>query len=904
MKRIGYILILSLTILHPFCYPQCLSYEYLIELGREALICGDYKLALHYFDLAHLLIPAKEEPILKFEEKKPIPKKSLQLWERRLREKRKTISKSLDLWEKRLEKEKVLKLAKVVPPKKVKEEVRVLYLTDELYKTQPKTVLEIEVEKSLILEGRTIARFLVERPEVLEVSRIDADRVLVRAKRIGSTFLHLWEEHGRWTFNVKVIPPFIVPPKKVMPIVEVEPFKIEYRADWSSYYRDIKGGKLRNIERESLSFTQWLGISGPTPYGDVDGSLRATKYGEKQEITAYTLGLTDGRIGPIEDFNLRGFDFSKSFSRLSLRGASLYGVSWEQSLFAKKFDYSLFWGKERAAYYGYVAPGIFERRKSYLEGVRLDFSPTPGQRYAYNFAKGYGRGRQEYLPSEVYSLEGWWKLKDMGFNGEIAFDGDSWAGYLGSSFNLDNLSLNLNFRDIEKNFSTITGWPGDRGEIGVILGVQWEPKENLAISSNLDIYRARYMYNEAKPKELNYDWNTNLSLILDPISSLNASLYYVNEPGLSFPRRYLNLRTTYSREVQVLGKKIRPFLGWGFARSRNPLSPTSDYDTYKLFCGARFPLIPDLSFYLNFDYNWLEEKLTKERDNPFVWEMGLDYQKKLSPLLTANVLLRYRNEESAQLPHSFLSGEDSLEGSLRLEYTPMEEVETYLEGRLRNVWAQTEDKEDYIELDLRWGISCTWDTFFSWSPQGRVSGIVFKDLNGDGKRDEDEPLLEGIKVMVGTKEVVTDEEGRFSIEIMAKKVIVKIDQGSLPEGYILTTPSSSEVEIIQGRDVIVNFGASSFSTIYGVVFYDTNSNQKFDPQDQPLPYVRLLLEDKKTFTNLEGSYYFRHLKEGRYKLRLDIDTVPIEYIPTVPLEKEIELAEGVRYLYSFPLRKK
>ena len=927
----GLIITICIFLILPlYSYSQDLVYDYLLELGKKALENDDYQTAIHYFKLAHSIYPYKEEPLHLIKsvitpvEKSPLPKeekntelqlKKIVFTSKQTDKRGKMISKLLDKFEKKILQEKrIKKLAKKITSEKKKiptpkivkitkkEKVRVLRLTDELYRTQPKTLVEIEVNKSLILEGKSIVKYLVERVEKIDVSRIDNDRVMVTAKSIGSTFFHLWEENRRWTFNVKIIPPqILVTKKEKLLVIEEEPFKFKYIVDWHTYH---KGKEVSKLERQTLSFSEWLGFLGPTPYGDMDGSLRVAKYGKSQKLTNYTVGLNDGKIWNFEEFNLRAFDFYKNFSKLSFPGELLKGGLLEANAFNRKLNYVVLWGREKEGFYGYLTPGVVTKRKSYIEGIRLSLFPYEGKRHSFNYLKGYGGDRPDELKDEVYSLESEWGFEDKNFNWELAFDGYSFAGVVETKFDLKNLNLNLNFRNIEKDFVTIIGRPSDRGEIGLDIGTNWRPNENLTIDSSLDVYRARYLYNEGKPKRLNFDWDMNIFSRLNNKSNIVTSLFYVNEPGLSFPRRYLNIRSVYSTSLDIFNKSLTSSLGIGFARSRNPLSPYSDYDTYRTFTSLRYSLNKNLFWYASYEYNWLEEKLPKERANPSVLEVGIDYQKDISPALNTDLRISYRDEKEASSAHSFLSGEDSVEGSLKISVTPVKDTEFFVEGRLRNVWTQISGEEDYAEADIRWGLRSSWDTVFSWSPRGRVSGVVFKDVNGNGKWESDEPTLEGVKVKVGRKELITDKNGYFSTIVRAKKVMVMLAEDTLPEGYVFTTPSSLEVEISHGKKKNVDFGASIFSTIYGVVFYDVNSNKRFDLEDEPLPHVRVFLEDKPTFTNLEGSYYFTHLKEGTYILKLDINTIPLEYIPTVPLKKEVKLPEGINYIYLFPLQKK
>lgn len=905
--------------------------QFLYEIAKEYYNFGDYDQALHEFKKLLLLEPS-HEGARKFielieeerrEKARTLRDKAMAEAIERLEggkeERLKAISAALEkeqkelgeiLVEEKIAEEEVEGEEELTPelvkkrtePAKIKEikaeEIKSLLLNEELWQTQPKTILEIELGKGLVMEAKTIARYLVEKPQKIELERVDSDNVIITAKEIGSSFLHLWEDKGRWTFNVKVVSPYIPPSREEILVLEEEPFKISYAADHQSYYRKDEG---EEFARRTLSFNQWAQIAGPTPYGEFDASLSAKRYGKEQEITNYTVGLTDGKIGNFKDFSIRGFDFYESFSELSYPGELLKGVLLEGDAFNENIHYSLLRGKERQGY-GYLPPGVVEEREAYVEGLSLSLFPYENKTFSFNYARGTGADREDYLRDRIYSFDGKCEFENNDFRWEVAYDEYSIAALLGSSFRFTNFDVNVDFRNIAKDFTTISGRPSNRGEVGSTVRTNWQAGENLDIYSSLDVYRARYNYNEGKPDKLNFDWDSDISLRLGETSHLLSSISYVNEPGLSFPRRYLNLGSTYSTSFEIFDRRISPFVGVGFARSRNPLSASSDYDTARLLGGFRFLLTESLFYRLNYEYNWLEEKSSAERGHPSLLETGVDFRKDIFPSLNVEMRALYRNEENTGLTHAFLSGEDSAEGSLRLNYTPFEDIEFFAEGRVRKVWGDPASNENYLEADFLLGSRCSWDTFFRWNPKGRVSGVVFKDLNSNGKREKDEPFLEGVKVNVGEKVLTTSANGYFSTVVRGKKAMVRIQEQTLPEGHILTTPSFSEVEI-SATGTFLNFGASSFSAIYGTVFYDVNSNGKLDTQDEPLPNIRLYLEEKPTITNLEGSYYFRHLEAGTYMLKLDLNSVPAEFIPSVPIRKEIDLSEGVNYNYSFPLRK-
>ncbi len=809
-------------------------------------------------------------------------------------------------------KKKPLKEAKLVypqqyvPVKRVAKitKKRILYLTDELFSAQPNTSIQISINEALIIEGKSIKRYLVINKRIIDIERIDDKRIKVYAKNIGTTFLHIWEEDRRWTFNVRVTPPIFIAPRGEKRLVyPAEPFKLLYNSEWRSYYR---GRRLGTMDRETLTFYQWLGFYGESPYGVFDGSLRLAKYGSKTELTNYTLGLSKGDLLRFKDFNIRIFDIYKGFSSFSYPGELIKGILWESYAFNKKIHYSLIWGKEREGGYGYITPGILAERKSYIEGLHVTLFPLENTRYSFNYARGYGSGREDYLKNRVYSFEIEHNKEGKHIVSELAYDEDSFAANLSSSFKVGEAKVSLSLRDIEKNFTTITGRPSDLGEIGTILSMSMDMGDNTYLSTALDIYRDRYMFNPSKKRKPNFDWQFNLNKAFsNNNSSLSANIYYTNNPGLSFPRRYLNIRTNYSKSVKIFkDKRLSFFIGPSYQRSRNPLSPSSDYDFYNIYSGLRHYFTDNFSCYFNYTHGWLTERIDGSKSSPLVWETGIDYYKKFNPRWKGDFRVYYRNEENTTSTHSFLAGEDSIEGSLRISYNPVPDVEFFMDGRVRNVWAEAADTQKYIEGEIRLGIKSTFDLPFSWSPKGIITGVVFKDLDGDGKKDDKDTPVSEIKVKVGKKEVITDENGYFTAQIRAKKVVVGVDPQSLPGGYVFTTPSNVEVEIENGVKKKVMFGITTNSGIYGIAFYDANGNSKFDEGDVPVRGISISIGEKETVTDSEGRYFFRGLKKGKYTLSFDINTVPLSYIPQVPVKKIIELSEGVNYLYHIPLRKK
>ncbi len=952
-----FLLIISFAL--PGYSQYLLTYKYSIELGKKSLADNFYDEALHYFELASLLNPTSEEalfyidfikrlkerrvevamildkdiPDQRLKSKETVVREVLDIFEiitekraqkesreqyisrkledfelgeqkkgaavyKRLSEKQQAIDRALGLFGKKIEERK-----SPLKTKEIIKKAKLIFLTDELWEELP-IYFEMETRSSLIIKGQNIKRFLAISPEIIEVERKNKDELRITANvRKSFSFLHVWDDRGRWTFHIRTIYPrsIISEPQKGLAEESVEPFKFIYSADWNSYYT---GANMAGLERETLSFIQRLGTEGETPYGKFDGSTTLTKFKESTEVTSYTAGLADGKIGNFKNFNLRVFDLYKSFSRLSLPGTGLRGAYLEGKAFNNLLGYDFVWGRKEITY-GFISSGSVEEQDEYIEGARFTLFPHGKNKYSFNFLHGYGSGREEYLSDKVYSLEARHNFGNLRLFSEVGFDEDNIATNINSRWKKGNLSLNLDFRNIEKDYTTITSRAADRGEIGARIALDYVLSD-LRLSSDLDVYRDRNLFNTGSPKALNFDWQGSLFKPLNSSSSWRTSLYNTYTPGLTSPRKSFRLNNTYYKSFKFFNDRtISWFAGNSYQRNRLTFSPSSDYNRYGLSAGIRFPIIERLSYYLNYDYSWLEECLSGEEYNPKVLTMGISYDKQLSRALAGSLNVSYRDEEETEGTNSFLAGEDTLQLSLGLTYHPSPDVEFFVNGAVANIWAEGNDRDAYNSADIRWGVRSSWDLLFSWNPQGLIQGTVFNDLNGNSRQDEGEKGIAGIKVKVGRKELVTNSKGEYKQKVRAKSVIAALEVKTVPQGYIFSSSSSKKIDIVHKETYQVDFGLTTQSGIYGVVFYDKNANGKPDIEDVFIPKVKIILDSADiTFTGNEGSYFFRKVPSGKHSLRIDMQTIPLEYIPLVKITSEINLSEGTTSIFHIPLKKK
>ena len=93
--------------------------------------------------------------------------------------------------------------------------------------------------------------------------------------------------------------------------------------------------------------------------------------------------------------------------------------------------------------------------------------------------------------------------------------------------------------------------------------------------------------------------------------------------------------------------------------------------------------------------------------------------------------------------------------------------------------------------------------------------------------------------------------------------------------------------------------------IYGIVFVDENGNGTYEAGEATIPNARVLLDEKNSgYSDFEGIYAFYELMPGEHTLKLDVNSVPLEYIPKIKLTNTIVLTEGSSTSFNFPLKKK
>ncbi|MFQ5601185.1 MAG: SdrD B-like domain-containing protein [Candidatus Krumholzibacteriia bacterium] len=162
--------------------------------------------------------------------------------------------------------------------------------------------------------------------------------------------------------------------------------------------------------------------------------------------------------------------------------------------------------------------------------------------------------------------------------------------------------------------------------------------------------------------------------------------------------------------------------------------------------------------------------------------------------------------------------------------------------------------------------------------EGEISGVVFEDLDRDGRRDLDEPGVPGVSVGLEKPGVVlirrTDDRGRFAFGVN-EPGIYRVRKQVL-EGWRPTTPSQLQVFIVRRPDgSLSGFGRADFGCVRdagpgelfveGVVFLDHDRNGTRDASEPGIPSVGIAASGLECLG--PGAGVARSDSAGRYRIR-------------------------------------
>ncbi len=766
--------------------------------------------------------------------------------------------------------------------------------------------IRIALRSSIVLAGPPVRRFLLVTPGAFEIAPSPDGRGLeITAVKRGESFLHIWTSEGRRTVFLRAVLPeaeTLSARKEPARVVPAPPMELSYGNSWDAFFF---GKDLGSLDRASLVFRQWYGILFPTPYGRLTGTLQTARTDLSSGVLSESVTLNNGRLGPLSGFSIRGLDIAQRLSSLTLPGRIIRGLAWEDTVGGGRLTYELFRGRDRSSPLLFT-PGVLRRREAYFEGGRVVWRPGAGSSWAFHYARGYGRDRDPELKDKVFSLVASRDAGAVSFGSELATDEGALAGTVRVAGKVGPFSWGVRLRDIDPEFLDITGRPAGSGERGGSATWSWEPRGGTGVHAMLDVYQDRTPPRSGDQGSWNIDGNASLSLQLMDRGRWSLSAGFIDTPQLASPRRSVSA----SQQVALsfpwgCGRRVGIWFGSSFGRHRFERIPSASYDRYGLRGGMRVHFSPGLETFAAYEMSWARDVAAAETTRPGVLTAGVTYNPELGRKWRGRLSFYYRDEERTDGRFSFLAGEDSLSIGLGLSYLAGPRTRLFVDGRMRNVWAEGRGRTAFHDADLRFGMNTRWSAPVRWSPAGHIRGAVFRDRDGDGRREEGEEGVPGVLVHVGRKVVRTDASGRFWAAVRAAEAVVSLEPESIPAGYVASGELTRRVRIVHLSVQEVAFALSSRMGITVLVFEDRDGDGRPGVDEPRLSRVRVRLDGGQwVVTGAEGSVRFQGVDSGRHRVRLDVNSLPLSYWPTGPVQTEVELKQGAVAVVDFPVERR
>jgi len=783
-------------------------------------------------------------------------------------------------------------------------------------KTPLPDVIEMAIGEQQTLTFPDLLRVLVGDPNALKVEQLSAMTLRLTGVAAGRTFLHVWTSAGRTTRAVRIVYHHVIvlPPEALAPpgaIEHAEALKIGYDTEYEFIGR---GGHFSTIDEATTNaFRHTMTHRMETPWGNTSSLVGFNRVNSFLDLTTWRADLLDGDLGWIERFDVTAGDTAIPFASESfgVPSTGFRGVSLTYRDLAPLTTGAV-WGRERV---GIVTPlrgrNALEQ-DSFLYGFNVacnDPTATWSSRVSTLF--GYGADRGPTQSSHVIDVGNRLRLfEPWGLESEVAMS-EGVIGYtLSSSWTWPRMGFVTRFRDVPEDFQTITGASGSQGQRGFDMNGRWNPTDQLSLRAGADVYRNRLFPNPQEPDVLNMDAGGGVDWRPWPKTTVSGFINRSRHLGLISPSDDFRASLSWHESLPV--RILLPWLHdavlstrWEHQDSRTVNAPSLDFSGEILSVGLSLPLGWGWTASASQQWNVLKETQTGNRSQPRRLTTALSYFSTIGPGRHWHLRGRfgYENEEQAGSTRSFLAGQDRLVAEAGVRHRPSEDREYFLDGRIEQVLMEGSEP-DFVELAVLTGVRWLFDTqVIRWDPAARIDGVVFHDLNGDGLRQPAEVGLEGVRVKAGlARETMTDREGRFTFGRVGGKMIpVSLDVGTLPSGFTTSTPATQTLRPGEGRFPRLLFGVIGRAEVRGRVFYDVDGDGHYGSADRGIEGVRLQLDHQGATTDRSGWFFFRDLPGGRYTLSLLLETLPLRYLPQVPVRQAIEAREGSSLTIDVPV---
>ncbi|HXV18553.1 MAG TPA: SdrD B-like domain-containing protein, partial [Candidatus Omnitrophota bacterium] len=165
---------------------------------------------------------------------------------------------------------------------------------------------------------------------------------------------------------------------------------------------------------------------------------------------------------------------------------------------------------------------------------------------------------------------------------------------------------------------------------------------------------------------------------------------------------------------------------------------------------------------------------------------------------------------------------------------------------------------------------------FGLVPRSQIAGVVFSDLDRDGKYDPSDKLIPKAKILIEDGRTVrSNHMGAYVFsDVIAGEHTVTLDLTSLPKGYLPSDRPVKKITLFEGIRYELPFALRAERVATGRVFEDANKNRFLDPGESGIAGITVKFGDKTSVTDKDGWYLFDDCPSGRYEITIDPASLP------------------------------
>lgn len=175
---------------------------------------------------------------------------------------------------------------------------------------------------------------------------------------------------------------------------------------------------------------------------------------------------------------------------------------------------------------------------------------------------------------------------------------------------------------------------------------------------------------------------------------------------------------------------------------------------------------------------------------------------------------------------------------------------------------------------------------FSLTPRSEITGIIYNDLNGNGKYDLTDVGVQRVKIVLEDgSSARTNGIGVYSFPVAsAGEHTASLILETIPEGYLPEDVPKKTFTVTEGIRYELNFPLRASRSVTGRVYIDENNNGNLDTDEKIISGVKILLGNKSAVTDQEGWYLFDNLENGSYGLAVDPSSFPIGFVASQKIQ--------------------